>query len=70
MTQLAHGHGKVEYRMGDGTNIRIRPGPVEVETTPSDATLSWRDGETHGSAAMPLDEFRNYVARGLIDLRG
>ena len=70
MTQLAHVHGKVEYRMGDGTNMRIRPGPVEVETTRNDVTLSWRDGETHGSAAMPIDEFRAYVDRGMIHLRG
>ena len=60
--------GKVEYREGDGPNIIIRRGPVEVQTTPSDATLSWTDGETRGSAAMPIADFRRYVAKGMIEL--
>ena len=68
MTQSAQVRGKVEYREGDGTNIVIRPGPVEVETTPTDATLSWTDGETHGSAAIPIADFRTYVTKGLITL--
>ncbi len=61
--------GKVEYRQGDGINVTIRPGPVDVQTTPADATLSWADGETRGSAAMPIADFRSYVAKGLITLR-
>ena len=69
MTQQAEVTGKVEYRQGDGPTATIRPGPVEVETTPTDATLSWSDGETHGSAAMPIQDFRNYVAEGAIELR-
>jgi hypothetical protein len=69
MGQQARITGKVEYRQGDGTNVPIRPGPVEVQTTPTDATLSWVDGDTHGSAAMPLGDFRTYVAQGLIELR-
>jgi DNA segregation ATPase FtsK/SpoIIIE-like protein len=47
----------------------IRPGPVDVQTTPTDATLSWADGETRGSAAMPIADFQSYVAKGLIALR-
>jgi hypothetical protein len=69
MAQEAQVTGKVEYREGDGTNIAIRPGPVEVQITPTDATLSWVDGETHGSAAMPIGDFHSYVAKGLIALR-
>ena len=61
--------GKVEYRQGDGANVAIRPGPVEVQTTPTDATLSWADGETHGSAAMPIADFQSYVSKGLIAWR-
>ena len=59
--------GKVEYREGEA-NITIRRGPVEVQTTPSDATLSWTDGETRGSAAMPIADFRLYVANGMIEV--
>ena len=70
MAQTAQITGKVEYREGDGTNIAIRLGPVEVQTTPIDATLSWVDGETHGSAALPIGDFRAYVAKGTIALRG
>ena len=69
MTQNAHVTGKVEYRQGDGVNVTIRPGPVDVQTTPTDATLSWTDGETHGSAAMPIGDFQSYVAKGFIALR-
>jgi hypothetical protein len=69
MTQRAQVTGKVEYREGDGINIAIRPGPVEVQTTATDATLSWVEGETRGSAAMPIGDFRNYVAKGAIELR-
>lgn len=67
MAQAARVTGPVAFRQGDGTNLTIRPGPVEVQTTPSDATLSWADGETRGSAAMPISDFRRYVAQGLID---
>ena len=69
MAQTALITGKVEYREGDGVNIAIRPGSVEVQTTPTDATLSWVDGDTRGSAAMPIGDFRAYVAKGMIALR-
>ena len=65
-TQAAFVVGKVEYREGDGQNIAIRPGPVQVETTEVDATLSWTDGETHGSAAMPIGDFKRLVVEGKI----
>lgn len=61
--------GRVECREGDGANLFVRPGPVEVNTTPTDATLNWADDETRGSAAMPIEDFHAYVAKGLIELR-
>lgn len=60
--------GKVEYREGDGANKAIRPGPVEVNITATDATLSWADGDTRGSAAMPIGDYHSYVLKGLITL--
>jgi hypothetical protein len=66
MTQAAQVVGKVEYREGDGPNICIRRGPVEVDTTAVDATLGWADGEARGAAAMPLADFKRYVAEGAI----
>lgn len=68
MSQAAEIVGKVEYREGDGPNIAIRRGPVEVDTTPTDATLGWTDGEARGAAAMPLADFKRYVAEGAIKL--
>jgi hypothetical protein len=68
MTQAAEIVGKVEYREGDGANIAIRRGPIDVETTATDATLGWTDGEARGSAAMPLADFKRYVAEGAIVL--
>jgi hypothetical protein len=69
MAQTARIVGLVEYREGDGQNIAIRPGPVELEHGPNDVTLSWVDGETHGVAAMPLADFKRYVAEGRIQLQ-
>lgn len=60
--------GKVEFRPGDGALMRIPKGPVEIETTRLEATLSWVEGETHGAAAMPLTDFKRYVTQGAIAL--
>ncbi|HSW07466.1 hypothetical protein [Aquabacterium sp.] len=68
MSQSAQIVGKVEFREGDGPNILIRPGPVEVDTTQADATLSWADGPARGAAAIPIADFRRYVAEGAIKL--
>ena len=54
--------GKVEYREGDGANISIRPGPCKVDETELDATISWTDGDSHGSAAIPIADYRRYVS--------
>ena len=62
--------GKVEYREGDGANITIRPGPCEVDETAMDATISWTDGDSHGSAAMPIDDYRRYVSSKAIQIDG
>lgn len=68
MAQTARIVGKVEYREGDGTNIAIRPGPVEVTLSETDATLSWVDEEVHGAAAIPLTDFNRHVKEGSIQL--
>ena len=66
MPERAQVKGKVEYREGDGANMTIRCGPVEVQTTSADATLSWSDGKTHGAATLPLQQFKRYIAEGAI----
>lgn len=68
MTQTATIVGKVEFRPGDGAMMRIPKGPVDIDMTRTEATLSWADGEARGAAAMPLAEFRRYVAKGAIAL--
>ena len=68
MIQSAHIHGFVEYREGDGPNIRIRIGPCEVEETAMDVTISWTDGETRGVAAIPLSDYRRYLASRTIQI--
>lgn len=60
--------GQVEYREGDGPTMPIPLGPCEVEEGIDDVTLAWSDGETHGSTAMPLSDFRRYVDDGKIVL--
>ena len=70
MTKTARITGKVEYREGDGANMTIRPGPCEIEETALDATISWTDGASRGSAAIPLADFRRYVASNAIRIDG
>ncbi|MCU0762582.1 MAG: hypothetical protein MUF76_06290 [Hydrogenophaga sp.] len=70
MGQTARIVGKVEYRGGDGPAVDIREGAVDVSITDIDATLSWSDEGTHGSAAMPIGDFRRYVQEGKIRLDG
>jgi hypothetical protein len=50
--------------------MEIREGPVEVAITAIDATLSWVDGEDHGSTALPIGDFRRYLEEGKIQLDG
>lgn len=70
MIRTARITGKVEYREGDGANITIRLGPCEVDETALDVTISWIDGDSHGSAAMPIADFRRYVASKAIQVDG
>lgn len=70
MIKTARITGKVEYREGDGANITIRVGPCEVEETALDATISWTDGESHGSAAIPIADYRRYIASKAIQIDG
>jgi hypothetical protein len=68
MTQHAEVVGEVTYREGDGPQMPIRLGPIDVELTERDATLSWQDGEARGLAAMPLTDYKRFVAEGAIRL--
>jgi hypothetical protein len=70
MSQTARIVGTVEYRGGDGPAVAIRKGPVEVSLSSTDATLSWIEEEVHGSAAMPLGDFRRFVKEGQLLLDG
>ena len=70
MVKQARITGKVEYREGDGPNITIRPGPCEVNETALDVTISWTDGDSRGSTAMPLSDYRSYVASQAIQVDG
>jgi glutathione S-transferase len=68
MSRNARITGLVEYREGDGANITIRPGPCKVDETALDATISWTDGDSHGSAAIPISDYRSYLASRAIQL--
>lgn len=65
--------GEVCFRAGDGVTIPIPPGPVDIEVTDEDATLSWtasHDGSRDSpmSTAITRDEFDRYVSEGKIRL--
>lgn len=68
MISTARITGTVEYREGDGPNITIRPGPCEVEETALDVTISWADGDSRGSAAMPIADYRRYIVSKAIQV--
>ena len=60
--------GEVVYREGDGAGMTIPLGPCEVERTELDATISWTDGPTHGSTAVPLGDLARYLETGALVL--
>jgi hypothetical protein len=60
--------GKVEYREGDGINITIPPGPCEIELTALDATISWTDGDSLGSAAIPVSDYKRHLLNKVLVL--
>ena len=70
MIKTARITGIVEYREGDGANITIRLGPCEVVETALDATISWTDGDSRGSAAMPMADYQRYLASKAIQIVG
>ncbi|HSI56243.1 MAG TPA: hypothetical protein VLA16_01720 [Ideonella sp.] len=61
MAKTAQIVGTVTYREGDGPEILIRPGLCEVDVNELDVTLTWSDGDTHGSTAMPTGDFQRYL---------
>ena len=60
--------GKLEYREGDGANITIRPGACEVEVSALDVTISWSEGDFHGSAAIPIADYRRHLTGKVLRL--
>jgi hypothetical protein len=53
--------GTVLYTAGDGVEQKIPLGSCEIESTSTDVTISWRDGETSGVANMPLDNYTVFL---------
>ena len=67
MTQQATITGHVTYTPGDGAPITIPKGPVELDTMKDSTTLSWTaDNDAVGAAAIPHDQFKQYVRDGKI----
>lgn len=69
MAQRATVHGHVTYTPGDGAPIAIPEGPIEVIISADSTTLSWSvEDDIVGSAALPPDQFKQYVKDGKIRL--
>jgi 2-methylisocitrate lyase-like PEP mutase family enzyme len=64
--QAAHIIGEVDFRQGEGPSSAIPRGIVQVDTTSTDAVFTWQDEQTHSVAAMPIANFCQYVADGVI----
>ena len=56
-----------DLHTGDGAPIAIPEGPIEVTTSADSTTLSWSvEEDIVGSAALPPDQFNQYVKDGKI----
>ncbi len=69
-TQIATIHGRVTYTPGEGVPIVIPEGAVELIISPDSTTFSWtREDGVVGSAAIPKDQYDQYVQDGKIILQ-
>lgn len=58
--------GPLTYREGDGVEMTVPLGPCEIELTDLDVTLTWVDGATHGSTAIPVSDYERHLADGTL----
>ncbi|VWX59308.1 conserved hypothetical protein [Burkholderiales bacterium 8X] len=56
----------IEYRAGDGPMVEIPEGLLEVNLHDDSAVLSWDDGGSPQTAAIPLEEYERFVREGRI----
>lgn len=70
MSAQAHVQGKVEYRLGDGPLLSVPRGEIEVDIGRSDVTMTWDNGATRQSAAIPSSDFAQYVDAKAIVIGG
>lgn len=60
-------HGCVTYREGDGPNLPIPEGQVELQLAPDSVTVSWTASNgAAGRAALPRSQYEQYVRDGAI----
>lgn len=70
-TRQAAIHGEVTFRAGDGATITIPEGPVSLDEAPDSVTLGWEaDEDVVGSAALPRQQYEQYVKEGKIRVKG
>jgi glutathione S-transferase len=60
--------GKVEYSEGDGAELEVRRGLVEIEISRLDTVFSWQDENYRAQAAIPFQKFWLYVCCGAFRL--
>ena len=60
--------GTVTYREGDGMEMEVPKGHCQIEVTDLDATLSWTEDDSHGSAAISLQEYARFRSSGALKL--
>jgi len=60
--------GEVKFREGDGIELAIPRGPCEIVRSNLDATISWTDGASHGSTAIPLADLSRHLETGALVL--
>jgi len=58
--------GTVAYSEGDGPELEVRRGLVEIEIARMDTVFSWQDENYRAQAAIPFQNFSRYVSDGAI----
>ncbi len=69
--QHATVRGTVTYREGDGAELKIPEGPVQLHPAPDSMVLAWTaSNDAAGQAAMPHAQYEQYVRDGKIVPQG
>ena len=60
--------GNVEFRAGDGPNLKIPEGNCQILMADDSVVVTWQEGGQSLTAAIPTIEFDRYIQEGAVVL--